>query len=164
MDWQAIYPVLTLLLGVGVTAFIDERRSRAGEDRSERRLQAQRLYELRMRRLADTRVMVLAMIREASRDVPLDTDEPGEIQHPLASIRLLGDRDLVHEYIAVMNAAATPRSNRERLLWIDRVTYFRDRCLRALSDQEERVALGQEPLIVAVDDPTFHPSEGPGGA
>jgi hypothetical protein len=153
MEWQTVFPVVTLILGIAVTAYIDERRARAGEDRSDRRREAERLYELPMRRLGDTRVMMLAMTREVSQGGPSAAPTIGATEHPNASIRLLGDRDLVHEYVAIMNDAATPRTAEARLDWIDRVTFFRDRALRALAQQEDRVALGGTPLVVDVNDP-----------
>jgi len=65
-----------------VTAGVDERRSRSAEKRAESANVEARLFDLRMGRLAETRVLMLAMTREAAgyRD---------------SSIRLLYHRDHV---------------------------------------------------------------------
>lgn len=144
VDWGAVFPVVTLLLGVAVTAAFEESRSRAADRRSQAARVEARLYDQRMHRIADTRTMLLAMTQDAVAGKPrtLSTDE----HHPNASIRLLGDIELSVEYASIILVAVRGLPV-DKAAWQRRILTFRDRALRALVAQEERVAKGQEPTM-----------------
>jgi hypothetical protein len=145
VDWGALFPVFTLLVGIVVTATIDERRSRAAERRAHAATVEGRLYDMRMHRLADTRLMVIGTLRTAYTGKAPDSPP----SYPNASIRLVGDVTVVQEYAAVM-AEANQGRPRDRGRWELRLAQLRDECLRALAQQEERVACGEEPILVPV--------------
>jgi hypothetical protein len=145
IDWGALFPVFTLLVGILVTATIEERRSRASERRAQATTIDGRLYDQRMCRLADTRLMIAGTLRTA-----FTGKEPeAPPSYPNASVRLLGEPELVRQYAAVVLEAKVA-DQRDQGQWELRVMQLRDECLRALAQQEERVARGEEPLQAAV--------------
>jgi hypothetical protein len=142
VDWGAVFPVVTLLLGVAVTAAFEEIRSRAADRRAKAARIEARLYDQRMQRLVDTRKMLLAMTADAAAG-KLSGFTPQD--HPNASIRLLGDVQLSLEYMAIVSEAERAAPHNVDA-WLKRILAFRNRALRALITQEERVAKGEEPI------------------